>query len=176
MLFLLAAVIALVAKFKPEPPAVIKPGAPGVPPRVAFSAPLATTGALAPAVVVMETARAGILWPPAPAPVNAAPLTGTQAQTVTEVRPGLRTQAVVITEGTFPGLAAVLGSKLKSTMFPLVTLTESDSDIVALRVTVPTFEIRACAAAGFGETISPIISKRPAIRMGSLPVRGPFRQ
>jgi len=142
-LILLAGVMALLAKFRPEPPAVMKPGAPPRPPRVALSAPLATKGALTPGVVVMETARAGINWPPGPAPVNAAPLLGTQAQTVTEVRPGLSTHEVVITEGTLPGLAAVLGSKLKSTMFPLVTVTERDSDIVALSVTVPAFEIRA---------------------------------
>lgn len=142
-LILLAGVMALVAKFKPEPPAVMNAGAPPRPLRVALSAPLATTGALSPGVVVMETARAGISRPPGPAPVNAARLLGTQAQTVTEVRPGLRTHAVVITEGILPGLAAVLGSKLKSTMFPLVTVTERDSDMEAVSVTVPAFEIPA---------------------------------
>src|SRR5260370_4995513 len=69
------------------------------------------------------------------------------AHRATDVRPGFNTQAVVRPVVALPALTAVVGASVKLTVLPLLTVTVSDSDKVAFRLTVPMFEF-TCAFAG----------------------------
>jgi hypothetical protein len=121
---------------------VMNAGTPAPPLVTVFNAPPALPEPAAAAV----TALAGILSP-APSVKAAVPL-GTQAHTVTWVRPNLRAQDVWTVVVVLPALAAVLGASVKFTFAPPVTFTIRDSGAVAFRVTVPTFEFRCAFAAG----------------------------
>src|SRR6266851_1576762 len=114
---------------------VMKAGTPAPPLATVFNAPPALPEPEAAAL----TALAGMLLP-APSVKAAAPL-GIHAQAVTWVRPGFRTHDVKIVLVVLPALAAVLAASVKLTTAPPVTLTVSDSGIVAFSVTVPTFEL-----------------------------------
>jgi hypothetical protein len=143
LLDLLAFVIATLPICTPVAAAgVTKAGTPAPPLIDVFSAPPALPEPAAAAV----TALAGMLSA-APSVKAAAPF-ATHAQTVTLVRPGVITHDVWIVLVVLPGLAAVLGARLKVTAAPPVTFTVSDSPIVAVRVTVPAVELNWAFAAG----------------------------
>jgi hypothetical protein len=135
---------------------LMKAGTPAPPLATVFNAP----PALPEPAAVAVTALAGMLLP-APFVKAAAPL-GTHAHTLTRVRPRLRTQAVRIVVVVLPALATVLGRSVKLTVAPPVTVTVSDSVIVASRTTVPTLELIWAFEAGAiaAESASPPISTR----------------
>src|SRR6266851_4175036 len=121
---------------------VMKAGTPAPPLATVFNAPPALPEPEAAAL----TALAGILSP-APSVKAAVPL-ATHAHSVIWVRPGFRVHPVKIVLVVLPGLAAVLAASVKLTVGPPVTLTKSDSDMLAFRTTVPMLELIWALAVG----------------------------
>jgi hypothetical protein len=75
------------------------------------------------------------------------------AHTAKLARPGLSVQAVVTLLVVLPAFVAMFAASVKLTVAPLVTVTVSDSGRLALRATVPMFELICACDAG---TNSPI--------------------
>lgn len=135
---------------------VTKAGTPAPPLTTEFSTPPTLPDPAAVAV----TALAGILSL-APSVRAAAPF-GTQAHTLTRVRPGRRAHAVRIVLIVLPALAARLARSAKFTVAPPVSDTVSDSVNLAFRTTAPAFELTWAIAPGqiAADNVIVTISKR----------------